>query len=262
AAFALLVADRKWGSEGEIDYRAAAVGIIESLMKWSINKPSFTVSRGEFESGFTMSSYHIVNYFPAFAAASGDERWHQVTAASYAMYDHFLKLNPSTGLTPFTFTVKDYSYSKRGFSYGYDSSRVPWRVGVDFLWHGTAHSPLARTLPATNARWLRSVTGGNPAEVNVAYELDGKQKGSNRDPRVTVPPIAVGAMVDASQQEWLDTLYAWLRVQVPGVETPGARPSYFGDAVMLSCMLVLTGNMPDLASLPPAPARQAHLSPL
>lgn len=259
AAFALLVADRKWGSSGEINYREAAVGIINNLMKWSINKPSFTVSRGEFESGYTMSSYHIVNYFPAFAAASGDARWHKVVAASYAMYDHFLKLNPATGLTPFTFTVEDYSYSKRGYNYGYDSSRVPWRVGVDYLWHGTAHSPLARTLPDTNAKWLKKITGGNPADVLVAYTLDGTPRGTNRDPRITVPPIAVGAMVDASNQEWLNALYAWIRRQVPGVETPGARPSYFGDAVMLCCMLMLTGNMPDLDSLP---ADAGPLSPM
>ena len=253
-AFALLVADRKWGSAGEINYHAAAVGVINSLMKWCINKPSFTVSRGEFESGYTMSSYHIVNYFPAFAAASGDDRWHQVTTASYAMFDYFYKLNPAAALTPFTFMVKDYGFSKRGYSYSYDSSRVPWRVGVDYLWHGTTHSPLARTMPAANARWLQTVTAGKPAEVNVAYELDGTPKGTNRDPRVTVPPIAVGAMVDPAQQKWLDTLYAWIREQVPGTETPGARPSYFGDAVMLSCMLVLTGNMPALDSLPATPA--------
>lgn len=246
AAFALLVADRKWGSEGEINYREAAIGIINSLMRWSINKPSFTVSRGEFESGYTMSSYHIVNYFPTFAKASGDARWEKVIAASYAMYDYFYKLNPDTALTPFTFTVKDYSTSKRGSLYGYDSSRVPWRVGVDFLWHGTGHSPLAHALPDKNAKWLRRITEGDPTNVNMSYELNGKQKGQNSDPRVTVPPMAVGAMVDPSNQEWLDTLYTWIRVQVPGFETPGARPSYFGDAVMLCCMLVLTGNMPNL----------------
>ncbi len=251
AAFSLLMADRKWGSDGAINYRQAGVDIINSLMKWSINKPSFTVSKGEMESSFTMSSYHIVNYFPLFAKASGDPRWEQVTASSYKMYDYFYQLNPKAALTPFTFTVKDYSASKRGYHYGYDSSRVPWRVGVDYLWHGTGNSPLARTLPDTNAKWLKEVTGGKPAEVNVSYELNGKPVGSNHDPRVNVPPIAVGAMVDASNQEWLNTLYAWTRVQVPGATTGGATPSYFGDAVMLSCMLVLTGNMPNFDLIAP-----------
>jgi len=167
------------------------------------------------------------------------------------MYDYFLKLNPGTGLTPFTFTVKDYGVSKRGYNYGYDSSRVPWRVGVDFLWYGEKNSPLARTLPDTNAKWLREVTQGKPADVNVGYALNGKPTGSNHDPRVNVPPIAVGAMVDASNQEWLNTLYAWIRTQEPGASTGGAPPSYFGDAVMLSCMLVLTGNMPNFDLIAP-----------
>ncbi len=252
AAFSLLMADRKWGSDGAINYRQAGVDIINSLMKWSINKPSFTVSKGEMESSFTMSSYHIVNYFPLFAKTSGDPRWEQVMASSYKMYDYFYQLNPKAALTPFTFTVKDYSASKRGYNYGYDSSRVPWRVGVDYLWHGTTNSPLARTLPDTNAKWLKEVTGGKPANVSVSYELSGRPIGTKKDPRVTVPPIAVGAMVDASNQEWLNTLYAWMRVQVPGATTGEVTPSYFGDAVMLSCMLVLTGNMPnfDLIATP------------
>jgi len=261
AAFSLLMADRKWGSEGTINYRQAGVDIINSLMKWSINKPSFTVSKGEMESSFTMSSYHIVNYFPYFKKASGDPRWEQVIASSYKMYDYFYQLNPKAALTPFTFIVKDYSFSKRGYNYGYDSSRVPWRVGLDYLWHGTKHSPLARTLPDTNAKWLKEITGGKPAEVNVSYDLSGKPVGSNNDPRVTVPPIAVGAMVDASNQEWLNTLYAWMRMQVRGATTGDVPPSYFGDAVMLCCMLTLTGNSP-VFDPPGTPAPAGNLQQL
>lgn len=162
AAFSLLMADRKYGSTGEINDRQSGVDIINSLMKWSINQPSFTISRGEFESGYTMAA-----------------------------------------LTPLTFTVKDYSFSKRGYNDGYDSNRVPWRVGLD-----------------------------------------------------DVPPIAVSAMVDPINQEWLNTLYARMRVQVPGETIEGAQPSYFGDAVMVCCLLVLTRNRPELDSLSAAPSNR------
>jgi len=248
AAFAFLVADRKWGSDGKIDYRAHAVRVINSLMKWSVNKPSFTISRGEFESGYTMSSYHIVSLFPAFAKASGDARWNQVIDSSYSMYEYFLNLNPSTALTPYTFTVADYSYSARGYHYGYDSSRVPWRVALDYLWRGDAASPVAKLLPDRNAKWLRETTGGDLDSPYARYNLDGTRfKNSGTDPRITVAPMAVAAMVDASNQDWLDTQYAWLRRQIPGERVGGAGPSYFADTVMLCCMLVLTGNMPALA---------------
>jgi len=162
AAFSLLMADRKYGSTGEINDRQSGVDIINSLMKWSINQPSFTISRGEFESGYTMAA-----------------------------------------LTPLTFTVKDYSFSKRGYNDGYDSNRVPWRVGLD-----------------------------------------------------DVPPIAVSTMVDPINQEWLNTLYARMRVQVPGETIEGAQPSYFGDAVMVCCLLVLTRNRPELDSLSAAPSNR------
>lgn len=226
AAFALLVADWKWSSNGDINYRKAATNIINNLMKWCINKPSFTVSRGEFESDYTMSSYHIVSYFPHFAKATGDARWNKVTAASYAMFDYFYRLNPATALTPFTFMVQGYGVSKRGYAYSYDSSRVPWRVGLDYVWHGTAGSPLAHDLPDRNAKWLLATTGGNPTNVFVKFDLSGTPdiKGG-KDPRVIVPPIAVGAMVDASNQEWLNKLYAWIRVQTPGVVNKTAFPA-------------------------------------
>jgi len=224
------------------------VRVINSLMKWSVNKPSFTISRGEFESGYTMSSYHIVSLFPAFAKASGDARWNQVIDSSYSMYEYFLNLNPSTALTPYTFTVADYSYSARGYHYGYDSSRVPWRVALDYLWRGDAASPVAKLLPDRNAKWLRETTGGDLDSPYARYNLDGTRfKNSGTDPRITVAPMAVAAMVDASNQDWLDTQYAWLRRQIPGERVGGAGPSYFADTVMLCCMLVLTGNMPALA---------------
>lgn len=247
AAYALLVADKKWGSAGEINYRGAAVTIIDSLMRWSVNKPSFTISRGEFESKYTMSSYHMVNHFPAFAKASGDDRWLKANAAAYSMYEYFLNLNPHTGLTPYTFNVADYSYHPRGYHYGYDSSRVAWRVGLDYLWRGEKHSPVARLLPDRQAKWLKKITGGDLDSPYARYNLDGTRfKESGKDPRITVAPMAVGAMVDASNQEWLDTQYAWLRRQIPGERVGGAGPSYFADTVMVCCMLVLTGNMPDL----------------
>ncbi len=207
--FVVLIALPDSAGSAEI-CRVAAVGIIDSLMKWSINKPSFTVSRGEFESGFTMSSYQIVSHFPAIAKASGNERWRRVIDTSYAMFDHFLNLNPRTALTPLTFMVKDYGVSQRGYLYGYDSSRVPWRVGLDYLWNGENHSPVARILPDLNAKWLLETTGGGPSAPYVRYQLDGAPNTDNgKDPRVTVPPIAVGAMVGVSNQEWLDTLSAW-----------------------------------------------------
>lgn len=42
-------------------------------------------------------------------------------------------------------------------------------------------------------------------------------------------------------------MYAWIRRQIPGEVVDNAKPTYFGDTVMLCCMLVLTGNMPELA---------------
>jgi endo-1,4-beta-D-glucanase Y len=263
AAFALLVADQQWGSTGPINYRQGALDIIAQLMQYSINKPSFIVSRGEFESSFTMSSYQIVSYFAQFAAASGDARWLDVVDNGYKMYDYFLNLNPATGLTPYCLYTKGYgplpyeekgrAYTGRHYDFSFDACRTPWRVGLDYLWHGTAHSPLARALPDVQTKWAERVTGGDPQMMQSRYTLDGTPhpKAFTGNQRNMITPMATAAMVDASNQAWLNTLYAWMRQQVPGerFEENGAsaHANYFEDTVLMINMLIVTGNMPNVA---------------
>jgi len=282
AAYALLVADKKWGSAGAINYRQEGVNIINSLMTWSLlNRApaaSQLVSRSDFsptvmegDATYTMSSYQIVSYYNQFRAASGDARWDSTRNAGYKMYDYFYKANPAHGgLTPFTFLTKpgpnQYQRAARGYNFGYDSSRTPWRVGLDYLWYGNQNSlaaqqalgtvtaTLAHDMPDRNTKWLQTISGGNPMNVRSSYELDGTPSptsfvGSQRN---FVSPMVTAAMVNTSNQTWLNTLYAWMRLQTPGVAYSSggltANPSYYEDSVLMVNMLVVTGNMPNLAA--------------
>jgi endoglucanase len=59
---------------------------------------------------------------------------------------------------------------------------------------------------------------------------------SNYFTSVFVAPFGVAAMTSASQQKWLDRIYAAVRL---------AREDYFEDSVNLLCLLVMTGNFWD-----------------
>ncbi|MGN6827038.1 glycosyl hydrolase family 8 [Paucibacter sp. M5-1] len=285
AAYALLVADKKWGSFGEINYKQEAVAILNNLMKWAVlnrgagdsnlmYRAAMTVlDRVEKADDYTMSSYQIVSYFKQFKEAAADARWDAVLRAGYKFHDYFYKANPSNGsLTPFTFLTQpgsnQYQPGVKGYNFGYDSSRTPWRLGLDYLWHGTTNANFAklthtginanlpRDMPTRQAKWFEAITGGNPQAAMVSYELGGgTSPGAYRaGQRNMASAMAVGAMTDASNQAWLNTLYAWMRQQVPGQTFSSGgitvQPDYYGDTVLMACMIAVTSNMPDLPAVP------------
>ncbi|MGN6827029.1 glycosyl hydrolase family 8 [Paucibacter sp. M5-1] len=294
AAYSLLVADKKWGSSGAINYKAEALSVIQNLMQWAVynnnadpTKNSYLMTRFdlgaptsiEATNSYTMSSYQMVQYFKQFKDATADGRWDDVLRAGYKLYDYFYNNSKSPGgtqigLTPFTFqTYPDpaFQYLKvpsRGYNYGLDSGRVPWRVGLDYLWYGTANSSraavrpesvnLARDLPRINVQWMNSTIQTDPRTLFAQYALDGLPSTSAKyDQRAVVAPMVVAAMTDASNQQWLNAMYDWLRVQVPGVNYvhplggQTINAGYFADTVMMICMIAITGNMPNLPDIAP-----------
>lgn len=285
AAYALLVADKKWGSAGTINYKDEAVKIINNLMAYTvhnrkstdsflINKADMKLGRTETVVDHTMSSYQIVSYFDQFQKASNDPRWTQVRNAGYKFYNHFYSATGNRGLTPFTFlsmpngnqykavskSVEPTLANERSHNFGYDSSRVPWRVGMDFLWYGTSHSALAKSLPNRNVDWFQSATGSLPQNAMQSYELNGAgthpvgSYNANLGKRNMVASMAVGAMTDSSNQAWLNTMYDWMIMQSPGqpyTANGSTTPAeYYADTVLMVCMLAVTGNMPNLPAVP------------
>lgn len=290
AAFALLVADRKWGSDGKFNYKKEAQKTLAGLMKYVIlnrgpndsnlvfsgEKPNLTWR--ESSTDWTMASYQIVSYFKQFGLASDPvlrEKWNKTRAAGYKAYDYFYKLNPATALTPYVYRTQPgpNQYTRtttQGYTFSYDSCRTPWRVGLDYLWHGNEGSILAQAMypnvdpivaqnmPKVNAAFMNRATGGSdsgaighPMNAVQGYNLDGTPSNTfQNSQRSMVTPSITAAMTDPSNQEWLNSAYAWMRVQVPGKPYTGngrtVQPTYFGDAVMMMNMLIITGNMPNL----------------
>ncbi|GEM_PF-2363220 len=286
AAWALLVADRKWGSgNGNPNYWGEAQNILNGLQKWATYNHSTTssdlianadkeLSAQEGAGNYTMSSYQMVGYMSEFANASDTTRaaqWHDTLKAGYKAYDYFYDTHSSTALTPFTFLTMpgatQYQQGSKGYSFGPDSCRVPWRVGMDYLWHGNAHSAwvagqipsvrstLAHDMPMVNAAWFKNATGGRPQTAWYHYELDGTPTvgTTHWGQRHTAGAMAVGAMTDTSNQSWLNDLYSYMRVQIPGQPYTSdgitLTPEYYADTVLMVTMIAVTGNMPNLPNV-------------
>lgn len=244
-AFALILASKKWGS-GVYDYLAEAKRLIGIMMEHFVHQENYSIKYGNDPDGtFTMSAYLMVAWFQAFYDVTGDERWLKVIDFSYRAMEKYYHLNPSTGLMPYTFNI--FTLEVRDPEkdlYSWDACRVPWRFGTDYIWNGCLHSTLAHDCILTNVKWFYRSTGGDPANHGSAYTLDGKKLNDYAETAI-IAPMAVGAMVDASQQEWLNTLYDHL-THLPFAQS---GDSYFNDQLLMLALIVVTGNHPNMLVL-------------
>jgi endo-1,4-beta-D-glucanase Y len=249
-AYALLLADRTWGSSGSYDYRRLALRRIAAIKRSTVNRDSSLLLLGDWSTpgsplyGTSRTSDWNPVYFRAFQAATGDPAWAAIGAAHRAAADRLQRsFSPRTGLmpdfvrgagdtvAPVTGRVLETSHDG---DFGFNACRTPWRLGLDALLSGDAVSTAAaRRMTA----WFRSVTGGDPARVGSGYTLAGAGYRAVGD-NAFWAPLAVAAMADPDAQRWLDAL--WQRLAGTRVD-PG---NYFGDTLQLQVMIVVSGNYP------------------
>ncbi|MCA9676112.1 MAG: hypothetical protein H6709_09695 [Kofleriaceae bacterium] len=249
-AYALLLADRQWGSDGAVDYRAAATRIIAAILASEIH-PANSILVGDWANDAgdahytgTRPSDFTVGHFRAFAAATGVARWTAVADKTYAVIDAL-----QTGFAPATGLLPDFAVGATGAApapapagwlegpddgaYAWNACRTPWRIATDYLMAG---EPRARDAVRPITAWIRGVTGDDPGAVVDGYRLSGQAIGSGPE-LAFVAPLAVAAMVEpatGTNQPWLDALWTFLVDAAPG--------DYYGDSLAVLAMVVVSGN--------------------
>lgn len=249
-AFSLLIAHAQWGSAGDINYLEAAENIIEAIMRYEINQETWTVKLGDWSTSTnpfyyysTRTSDFITSHFKAFACAFGDNRWRKVSNKCYELITHIQSnYSENTGLLP-DFIVDVNGTAKpaeEGFlegefdgSYYYNACRDPWRLGTDYLINGNQR---AKTALNKINEWIRSATGGQPNQISNGYKLDGTKIYSWND-ATYVAPLAVSAMIDPGNQQWLNVLYQSI-LDNDHID----RGDYYSHTIKMLCLLVISGN--------------------
>ncbi|EXG82832.1 glycosyl hydrolase family 8 [Cryptosporangium arvum] len=245
-AYGLLLADRLWGSDGDVDYRDLAVKRIRAVKDKTVNPSSELMLLGDWDTtvdpqlyATTRTSDWMPYYFRVFQEATGDTAWSAIADAHRSAVADLR--DPDTGLLPdFARTGGDGIEPVTGKvletandgDYSFNACRVPWRLGTDALLTGDASSTsAARTIDA----WFRSTTGGDPGRVGSGYRLDGTREDADES-NAFWAPLAVSAMTDPGGQRWLDAL--WTKLAENDVE----RGNYYGDTIQLQVMLLLSGR--------------------
>lgn len=248
-ALALLIADKTWGSGGAINYHALAQAHIQALRTTEVEATHAylalweNIQPGDPRYGGTRMSDYMFSHLRTFAAATGDTTWSQIIDHGYSIMKTLGQ--QSGGILP-DFAIGadgDARPAYPGFlegahdgQYFYNACRIPWRVATDYLVSGDSRGhDVAQALVSAIAR----SSNFDPGRIVDGYALDGTPFGGNNG-MAFVAPVAVGAMVDPANQEFLNGL--WNAVVARGI----AQDGYYGNTIKLLSMIVLTGHWPKV----------------
>lgn len=258
-AYGLLLADAQWGSAGPIDYSAEAREVITGMLAATVGPRSRLPMLGDwveadgatYNEDTPRTSDFMLGHFRAFERATKDPVWEEVVAACHRVSSGLQRrYSPETGLLPdFVQPVSainrnprpadpDFLEGPHDDAFGYNAGRTPWRIGVDALLSG---NELSRSQASAMAAWTASVTGGDPHALSPGYHLDGRPiTPEGGFTTFFAAPLGVAAMTWRSGQAWLNALFD---------SVADRSEDYYEDSVTLLCLLVMTGNWWDPASV-------------
>ncbi|RJE91310.1 hypothetical protein D3P07_04465 [Paenibacillus sp. 1011MAR3C5] len=264
-AYSLLLADKQWGSAGAINYKGEAVKVINAIMDSEVHPEHFHLQLGDWvpisdsDPSFkpaTRPSDFMLQHLKEFYKATGDKRWLNVIETTYGIVNDVHKsYSPETGLLPdfvyrdadgtykpvseFKWTTESGHFLESEFdgAYNYNSCRTPWRIASDFLLTGDKRA--YDQLSTLNAFVSEKHTA--PYEVWSGYSLDGKTKLSEWDGGLEfTAPLMVSAMIDKSNQQWLNDLWDYHTEEANSVALEWRY--YYGNSIRLLSMIVVSGN--------------------
>ncbi len=265
-AYALLLADKQWGSSGDINYKQEATKVINAIMESEVHPEHFHlqlgdwVPTGEGEPSFKPASRpsdFMLQHLKEFHKATGDERWQKVIDTTYRIINNVHEqYSPDTGLLP-DFVYRDpadgkykpvtefewptesghFLESEFDGAYNYNSCRTPWRIASDFLLTGDT-SAFDQLTTMNN---FISEKHSSPSEIWSGYSLDGTTKLSEWDGGLEfTAPFMVSAMIHESNQDWLNSLWDYHTEEANS--TALEYRYYYGNSIRLLSMIVVSGN--------------------
>ncbi|HXB45131.1 MAG TPA: glycosyl hydrolase family 8, partial [Puia sp.] len=259
-AYSLLLANSQWGSKGAINYLDEAEKILSAVCTNEMNVDSYTLllaPEDKDKSGvnhyyYERSSDFMPEKFKVFAAINQEESilWEKVIDKNYKMFEKIQKkYSQVTGLIPDVIenvntdnpmpTERNVLYEKtKQNAYSYNACRVPWRLASDYILNGDTRS---KNLLDLMNNWIISNTMGFPNHIAPGYRLNGKYLGShpdfeNFDALAFLAPFAVSAMIDSSNQDWLNKLWDFMNTR------DYKKYDSYDNTIKMYCMIIISGN--------------------
>lgn len=241
-AYSMLLAHKQWGSDGAIDYLAAAKRMINQGIKASdIGSSSYRTLLGDWDTNqnSTRSSDWMAGHLRAFKEVTGDAFFGSAADTIYTLIDSMTSNHSSnTGLMPDFIVDANPKPAPPYFlefehdgSYYYNACRYPWRIATDYAHYGT---PDAKAALDTLNSWLKTKTANDPLKIEAGYDLNGTTLAdANYFTGAFAAPFIAGMTVNSANQQYVNDGWDAIR---------NNKETYYEDNVTLLCMILISGN--------------------
>ena len=255
-AFALLIADKKWGGKGSLSksYLDLAVAQINLIWKYEVDHTMGDVPTPGDQGGGGGAVINISYFAPAFYRAFGRatnqvSNWNNAVTTVYKVINATLNAtnkNQTNGLVPAWSTPAGVPMGRPGTSdptyHQLDSCRTPFRLAQDYCWNNEMMA----------ADYLKKISGfyQTKGAYNLVdgYNLDGSEHPQSasvgNQSASFVGPAAVGAMSSPDFAMLRDQGYADV-----ATDMLFAGSQYYQESWTVLSLLMMTGMMDDLTQL-------------
>lgn len=236
AALALCMAYKQWGDAKYLsDAKTLLTKIRNNEIASDIVKPDDQGTSNLFN-----PSYFAVAALRVFASVdnSNADAWNRAASTCLSKLQAIQAKYTETGFVPDWVDGNNNAVDHNGSGttkFGYDAVRTPWRVGLDYLWFGTAGS---MTFQNKIASWVKK-TFVNANAIRIEYSLDGKNYSSGGN-SVYQGAFAIASTADPADTQW---------VRMGGLRILSMSPNgvfYYNDSWEILYLLTLSGNFQNL----------------
>lgn len=273
--FASVLVDKGYWTDGSPSFKAQAKTILENMKSYLVDGNGYIYSWPGQNSALN-PSYHLVHWYPVFKQFADSNKistadWNKAYTAAYSLFK--AQTNSSKGM------ARSWSNSSGGASgcgscqsspnidaMGFDGIRVPWRIGLDAIWH---RSPDAM-------KWLKSTwdnavagTGINITKPGM-YNVDGPtlrgwcgtdETNCKSEYERTLSRAMWGAAAVAARDTFtsarvageeiygnfsVNNTYDHIGDYPGGVNASDIDKNYYTQSLALFGVLAMTGNAPNI----------------
>ncbi|TGV02767.1 T9SS type A sorting domain-containing protein [Flavivirga rizhaonensis] len=238
AAIALIVADKRWGNSGTINYQGDARTLISAIKNHEVEANTNVLKPGDAWGGSanTNPSYFATGYFRVFGEYTNDIMfWNAVADKCYDIINANLSKNNAIHNLVSDWCEADGDYSSivpsahdQGKSYYYDAARTPWRIAIDYVWYGNSKA-LDYSVLCNN--FVNAIGGFD--QIYPGYNQAGVAININYKDPVFTGSYAVAGM-SSNTQSFVNSGYTELKDQ--------SKSDYFSATLRAIYMFALSGN--------------------
>ncbi len=253
-AFALLQADKQWGSTGTYNYKSLATMMIGQILSSDIDSATLLPKGGNMygSPSPTNPSYFAPAYYREFAK-NGSSSWSTVITNVYAAIG---RVGNASGLIPAWCQSNSTNPCATAGSnggtddmiYQYDAHRVAWRLGIDACWNAVT---TGNSFLSDNATFFATAAANGIGRVSDIYTLAGKPNTDAQPNSMSaIGTAGVGAM--AVGNAFASTAYRFLldATYTPDPATRKEAYTYFNATVGLLSALTMSGNFNNFSASP------------